>query len=202
VVGITSGIRTFAQSPYIFMSFETARQIGRIPPDATKYVLVTLQPRADRYAVKAALAALAARMTDVDVFTSSEFASATRFYWLFSTGAGLDLILAAFLGVVIGVVITAQTLYASAVDHLPEYATLRAMPARAQAMTSRAPSARACSMSRTRIWRSSRWVMRPRLGGRPPRVFLTAQARRPFRPAPCPCDEAPAPIPCTWPDEP
>jgi putative ABC transport system permease protein len=31
--------------------------------------------------------------------------------------------------VVIGVVITAQTLYASAVDHLPEYATLRAMGA-------------------------------------------------------------------------
>ena len=46
---------------------------------------------------------------------------------LSSTGAGLDLILAAFLGVVIGVVITAQTLYAGAMDHLPEYATLRAM---------------------------------------------------------------------------
>lgn len=126
VVGITSGIRTFAQSPYIFMSFETARMVGGIAPDATKYVLATLQPGADCDAVKAALAS---RMPSVDVFTGPEFASATRFYWLFSTGAGLDLILAAFLGVVIGVVITAQTLYASAMDHLPEYATLRAMGA-------------------------------------------------------------------------
>ena len=41
----------------------------------------------------------------------------------------MDLIFAAFLGVVIGVVITAQALYASAVDHLPEYATMRAMGA-------------------------------------------------------------------------
>ena len=46
---------------------------------------------------------------------------------------------------------------------------------------------------RTRVWRSSRRVMRPRLRGRSPRVFLTAQARRPFRPAPCPCDAVPAP---------
>jgi putative ABC transport system permease protein len=41
----------------------------------------------------------------------------------------MDLILAAFLGVVIGVVASAQALYASAVDHLPEYATMRAMGA-------------------------------------------------------------------------
>ena len=66
------------------------------------------------------------------------------------------------------------------------------MPPSAQAGASRAPSAQACSMSRTRIWRSSRRVMRPRLGGRPPRVFLIAQARRLFRPMPCPCDGAPA----------
>lgn len=124
VVGITSGIRTFAQSPYIFMSFETARKIGGISPDATKYVLLTLNPGADRKIVSEALVR---KMAGVDVFTGAEFASATRFYWLFSTGAGLDLVLAAFLGVVIGVVITAQTLYASAMDHLPEYATLRAM---------------------------------------------------------------------------
>jgi len=124
IVGITRGIRTFAQSPYIFMSFETARKIGGIPLDATKYVLLRLNPGADR---RMASEALARKMPGVDVFTGAEFAAATRFYWLFSTGAGLDLILAAFLGLVIGVAITAQTLYASAMDHLPEYATLRAM---------------------------------------------------------------------------
>ena len=43
-----------------------------------------------------------------------------------------------------------------------------------------------------RVWRSSRRVMRPRLRGRSPGVFLIARARRPFRPAPCPCDAVPA----------
>ena len=47
----------------------------------------------------------------------------------------------------------------------------------------------------SRIWRSSRRVMRPRRRGRPPRVFLRAQARRPFRPTPCPCGSVPAPVP-------
>jgi putative ABC transport system permease protein len=38
-------------------------------------------------------------------------------------------ILSAILGLVVGIVIVAQTLYASTVDRLPEYATLRAMGA-------------------------------------------------------------------------
>jgi putative ABC transport system permease protein len=127
VVGITHGIRTFAQSPYIFTSFETAQKIrAAAAPDTTNYILIRNQPGADRDAVKRALAE---KMPGADVLTGTEFGRATQIYWLFSTGAGLDLILAAFLGVVIGVVITAQTLYASAVDHLPEYATLRAMGA-------------------------------------------------------------------------
>ena len=126
VVGITHGIRTFVQSPYIFASFETAQHLGDIAKDATKYVLVTLEPGADPAQVKSALRD---RMSTVDVFDNDEFAFNTQSYWLLSTGAGVDLILAALLGVVIGVVITAQTLYASAADHLPEYATLRAMGA-------------------------------------------------------------------------
>ena len=126
IAGITHGIRTFAQSPYIFASFNTAQNATNVARGATNYVLVKSQPGTDQNAVKRALAE---KMPGVAVFTSSEFARSTQIYWLFSTGAGLDLILAAFLGVVIGVVITAQTLYASAVDHLPEYATLRAMGA-------------------------------------------------------------------------
>jgi putative ABC transport system permease protein len=126
VVGITHGIRTFAQSPYIFASFDTAQTFRGSRQDLTNYVLIRTRANADGDTV---MQALIARLPGVDVLTGSQFALATQIYWLFSTGAGLDLILAAFLGVVIGVVITAQTLYASAVDHLPDYATLRAMGA-------------------------------------------------------------------------
>ncbi len=69
------------------------------------------------------------------------------------------------------------------------------MPANSHTGSGRAPWAQACFMSFTRVWRSSRRVVRPRLSGRPPRVFLTAQARRPFRPTPCPCGAVPAPVP-------
>jgi putative ABC transport system permease protein len=126
VVGITHGIRTFVQSPYIFSSFETAQTIGGISKDATKYVLVKLAANVDVNAVKKDLAG---KIPGSDIYDRKTFELTTQVYWLFSTGAGMDLILAAFLGVVIGVVITAQALYASAVDHLPEYATMRAIGA-------------------------------------------------------------------------
>jgi putative ABC transport system permease protein len=48
---------------------------------------------------------------------------------MFTTGAGMALLIAACLGLVVGVVVVAQTLYATTMDHLPEFGTLRAMGA-------------------------------------------------------------------------
>src|SRR6185295_9798333 len=53
----------------------------------------------------------------------------TRFYWMFTTGAGVAVLLAALLGLVVGVVVVAQTIYATTMDHLKEYGTLKAMGA-------------------------------------------------------------------------
>lgn len=53
----------------------------------------------------------------------------TRFYWLFTTGAGLAVLLAALLGLVVGIVVVAQTIYATTMDHLREYGALKAMGA-------------------------------------------------------------------------
>ena len=50
---------------------------------------------------------------------------------MFSTGAGLALITGMVLGAIVGIVIVAQTLYASTKDHLNEFATLRALGASA-----------------------------------------------------------------------
>src|SRR5258708_30729114 len=66
-------------------------------------------------------------MPDVDVLRPGEFSIKSRSYWLFTTGAGTTMISSSILALLVGVVIVAQTLYASTMDRLPEYATIRAM---------------------------------------------------------------------------
>lgn len=126
VVGFTHGIRTFTQAPYVFTSFKNAQTFGGLREDRTKYILVTLAPGADREQVRRELAA---RLPECDVLDAAAFSRSTQRYWLLSTGAGLALVLTAALGLVVGIMIVAQTLYASTIDRLPEYATLRAIGA-------------------------------------------------------------------------
>jgi len=61
--------------------------------------------------------------------TTAEFSRLTQFYWMFTTGAGLALLIAALMGLVVGIVVVSQTLYATTVDHLAEFGTLRAIGA-------------------------------------------------------------------------
>jgi putative ABC transport system permease protein len=48
---------------------------------------------------------------------------------MFGTGAGITVLIAAALGLIVGVVVVAQTIYAATVDHIREYGTLKAMGA-------------------------------------------------------------------------
>ena len=66
-------------------------------------------------------------LTDVEVLTQAEFRERSRTFWLFDTGAGAALFAGALLGVIVGTVIVAQTLYSSTKDHINEFATLRAI---------------------------------------------------------------------------
>src|SRR5690606_8455520 len=67
------------------------------------------------------------RLPDQDVLTRAEFRDRNLDQWLYSTGAGVALIGGALLGLLVGTVIVAQTLYSSTKDHLNEFATLRAL---------------------------------------------------------------------------
>ena len=126
VVGITEGIRTFTQSPYLFTSYRNAQRYTLRDDTRTTYVLIKLEPGADPAAVRTALKR---RLGEVDVWQRGDFEWQTVKYWLVTTGAGSALLMAAVLGLVVGVVIVGQTLYASTVDRIDEYATLRAMGA-------------------------------------------------------------------------
>lgn len=126
IAGMTSGIRAFTQSPYIFASFKTAQALSELAADRATYVLVTAKAGANFGDVQRRLEG---RFPGFDVWKASDFSWQTRKYWLLTTGAGVALVIAAVLGLVVGIVIVAQTLYAATVERLPEYATLRAMGA-------------------------------------------------------------------------
>jgi len=126
VVGFTRGIRSFTTSPYVFTSFKNAQNYTGLREDQTFFILVTVAPGANRDQVRRTLLH---HVTDVEVFTSAEFSRMTTFYWMFTTGAGVAVLIAAVLGLVVGFVVVAQTIYATTMDHIREYGTLKAMGA-------------------------------------------------------------------------
>jgi len=95
-----------------------------VPANKATYFLVRLSPGADREAVRRELLS---NIPDVDVLTPAEFGERSRSFWLFGTGAGAALFAGALLGMIVGTVIVAQTLYSSTKDHINEFATLRAI---------------------------------------------------------------------------
>jgi putative ABC transport system permease protein len=126
VAVVTKGIRSFTTTPYVFALLDRARSYMKAPPSSATYFLVRLAPGAN---VEAVRSQLVADLPAAEVLTSDEFRSRSRSFWLFGTGAGAALFGSALLGVVVGTVIVAQTLYSSTKDHLIEFATLRAMGA-------------------------------------------------------------------------
>lgn len=126
VVGFTRGIRSFTTSPFVFASLKTARNYTHLDEDEFTYVLVKGREGVAPQMLKEAILS---NVTNVDVFTTPEFSKLTQDYWMYSTGAGAGLLIAAFLGLVVGTVVVAQTLYATTLDHIGEFAILKAMGA-------------------------------------------------------------------------
>ena len=124
VAAVTNGIRSFTTTPFVFMDVERARTYTGVPSGKATYIIVRLNADADRSAIRRQLMS---DITNVEVLTPAEFRERSRTFWLFGTGAGAALFAGALLGVIVGTVVVAQTLYASTKEHLNEFATLRAM---------------------------------------------------------------------------
>src|SRR6516225_4396788 len=121
---LTQGIRSFTTTPYVFVPIDRARAYTGMSPNKATYILVRVTPGAD---VEIVRNRLKANIADVEILTPGEFRDRSRTFWLFGTGAGFALFAGALLGIIVGTVIVAQTLYASTKDHLNEFATLRAI---------------------------------------------------------------------------
>ena len=128
VVGFTHGIRSFTTSPFVYTSFKNSLNYTRpeAREDQLAYILVKVAPG---FTPDEVLKNLRARVKDVDIYTKAEFSRRTRFYWMFTTGAGLAVLTAALMGLIVGIAVVAQTIYAATMDHIREYGTLKAMGA-------------------------------------------------------------------------
>jgi putative ABC transport system permease protein len=124
VMALTSGIRSFTTTPYVFTALDRARTYTGNSANEATFILVRLNPEADIESIRRKILAA---ISDVEVLTPEEFSDRSRSFWLFGTGAGAALFAGALLGVIVGAVIVAQTLYSSTKEHLIEFATLRAI---------------------------------------------------------------------------
>lgn len=127
IVAHSRGIVGFLVTPYVFTTLSQASLYLGKQPDRCSYFLVKLKPGCDAQTV---CGALRRRLPEVEAYTSQEYAWTSINYWLTRTGLGISFGAATLLGVLVGAVIVAQTLYASVLDRLGEFGTLKAMGAR------------------------------------------------------------------------
>ncbi len=127
VAGLVDGIRAIG-GVNVLTSFNTARAIdpGLISGDETTYYLVALTPGSDATQV-------AHELNDrhpykrYSVWRARDFSVQSQLYWLFESGAGTGAGVATLLGLIVGIVITSQTLAASILASVKEFAALRAL---------------------------------------------------------------------------
>lgn len=117
----TFGINAYlVTSDVNFLRLDPNRQGGSIDVGVIK-----LKPGAD---VRSVLAELRSRLPDdVKIMTRDDYAKAEVSFWKASTPVGYTFDLGVVIAFIVGAVIVYQILYSDVTDHLPEYATLKAM---------------------------------------------------------------------------
>lgn len=125
VAATTAGMRSFTLVPFLFTEIQNARRIAHMNEDRASYWIVDLRdPRCVDDVV-----AHVQRHRDLQAIPAARFAELTENHWVRESGAGSALGFTALLGLIVGVVIVGQTLYAVTREHLKELATLKAIGA-------------------------------------------------------------------------
>src|SRR5262249_23555148 len=127
VVGMTRDKVGFTTNPYIFTTLERARRhFAVVPSGYCSFFPVKAKPGTD-------ITALAARIHEqvpaLEVYDKPTYSRMCMGYWLTRTGIGISFGLAAFLGLLVGLAVVAQTLYASVTERIKEVGTLKALGA-------------------------------------------------------------------------
>jgi len=125
IIGRTIDAKSFTTTPLTFMDLRLAQSLNESDLRGnTTYILVKLAPGADAEAVRSEIQR---RLPYNDVYTKPEWAKQSRSYWIDSTGLGLNMYITVFLGCLVGIVVVAQTLYTSTMEHIREFGTVKAI---------------------------------------------------------------------------
>jgi putative ABC transport system permease protein len=126
LVGTVRGLKSLA-APWILCSLHTARHLlgFLLPAEHVTYFLARCDSPQRAKEVAAELRAQYGE--DMGTFTAEEFSYRSREYWLLRTKAGIAIGYAALLGLLVGAVITAQTLYSATAANAKEFAILLAL---------------------------------------------------------------------------
>jgi putative ABC transport system permease protein len=125
IIGRSVDAKSFTTTPIAFVDYHLAQRLVPSQLDGnTTYILVKLAPGANLRAVRDEIRR---RLPYNDVYTRDEWATRSRNYWVQSTGLGLNMYLTVFLGCLVGIVVVAQTLYTSTMEHIKEFGTVKAI---------------------------------------------------------------------------
>ena len=118
------GYPTFLGSPFLVTNAANAQRWLRMPEELCTGIGVWLRPGAD---LNATLHELTRAYPELTVLTTAQYARRSAIFWLTGTGAGGGLLLSAVMAFGIGLLIISQNLYASVLESLQHYTTLRAI---------------------------------------------------------------------------
>lgn len=125
VVDIVAGIRGIGAISLI-TSLSNLRRIAPEVSDATTFYLLAVDKQADLQQVLADIQDTSTNKR-YDVWTAENLSTQSQTYWLLESGVGIGTGFASLLALLVGIVITSQTLNAAILASLKEFAALRAL---------------------------------------------------------------------------
>lgn len=125
VAGFTWGLLPFAPS-YAFAEQDFARSILQVRPTEHTYIMVGVEPGQDARAVRARLQEL---LPDTKVMTRAEYLREILIYIVFGTQIGFSFGTSTLMGVLVGLITVALSMFSSVVENLRQFGTLKAIGA-------------------------------------------------------------------------
>src|SRR5258706_2746674 len=126
IIGRTREALSFTTAPVAFADLQSIQALTPELKGQTNYIVVKLKPGADRQRV---IEEIRRRLPYTDVNTREDWSINSKIYWVTSTGLGLQLACTILLGCMVAIIIVAQTLYSSTMEHLKEFGTIKAIGA-------------------------------------------------------------------------